>query len=88
MPEQLKLVRELVAWAEELLALGYKTQMGNCRVQHRGGKKRRFTLNLITFLPKDHPGGEYTGVFLPDYLETWPEDRPKLPSYFGAVTDA
>ena len=61
MPEQLKLVRELVAWAEELLALGYKTQMGNCRVQHRGGKKRRFTLNLITFLPKDHPGGNTQG---------------------------
>jgi len=80
---RLEMVRDLVARAEELLVLGYKTQIGSYRARHLAAKNLRFTVKLITFLPKDHPG-EYALVTLPDNLETWPEDRIKLPSEIAA----
>jgi transcriptional regulator with XRE-family HTH domain len=85
--DRLDVARDLVARAGELLALGYKTQMGSYRAQHLGAKNLRFTVKLITFLPKDHPG-KYALVTLPDNLETLPEDRIKLPPDPRAVTNA
>jgi hypothetical protein len=71
---QLDLARDLVDRARELLALGYKTQIGSYRGRHLGAKNPHFTVKLLTFLPKDHPE-QYALVTLPAELETLPEDR-------------
>jgi hypothetical protein len=76
---QLDLARDLVDRARELLALGYKTQIGSYRARHPGAKNLQFTVKLLTFLPKDDPG-QYALVILPPELETLPEDRITLPS--------
>jgi transcriptional regulator with XRE-family HTH domain len=75
---RLDLARALVDAARELLALGYKAQIGSYRARHLAAKNLKFTVKLITFLPKDHPG-KYALVTLPRELETLPEDRISLP---------
>jgi transcriptional regulator with XRE-family HTH domain len=76
---RLDLARDLVNAAQELLALGYKTQIGTYRARHLAAKDLKFTVKLITFLPKDDPG-TYALVTLPRHLETLPEDRLTLPA--------
>jgi hypothetical protein len=61
-----------------LLELGYKTQIASYRARHLAAKNLQFTVKLVTFLPKDHPG-KYALVTLPAELETLPEDRITLP---------
>jgi transcriptional regulator with XRE-family HTH domain len=75
---RLNLARELIDRAKELLALGYKAQIGTYHARHLAAKKLKFRVKLITFLPKDDPG-QYALVTLPDELETLPEDRVVLP---------
>jgi transcriptional regulator with XRE-family HTH domain len=81
---RLDLARDLVGRARELLALGYKTQMGSYRARHLGAKNLEFKVKLLTFLPKDHPG-KYALVTLPAELETLPEDRITLPPRSGVA---
>jgi transcriptional regulator with XRE-family HTH domain len=81
---RLDLARDLVDRARELLALGYKTQIGSYRARHLAAKNLKFTVKLVTFLPKDHPG-QYALVTLPAELETLPEDRITLPPRTGVT---